>query len=92
MEKVDDGGPAFPVDCWSNPNDSNNSTWQSGMSLRAYVATKQMAAMLSRNGVYNDITEDGVPLNEQGWYFDQCAKCAVKAADALLAELSKPAP
>lgn len=92
MEKVDDGGPAFAAGGVKNPGGQASFLGHSGMSLRAYVATAQMAAMLSRNGVYSDITEDGVPLNEQGWYFDQCAKCAVEAADALLAELSKPAP
>ncbi|ARK86083.1 hypothetical protein [Burkholderia pseudomallei] len=81
MDKINDGGPAFPVaDPFAlNPRDkAEMERLASGMTLRDYFAAKAMAGMLaypgceSRGSHHNNNTPDGV------------ATMAYEYADAML--------
>lgn len=77
---------AFPLPrSTGHPEDDN-----CGMSLRAYIATKQMAAIVNA-AAFNQGAEDmllkaGVKLENFMPFF---AMLSVQAADALIAELGK---
>ena len=77
QNRVNDGGPAFPVPMV--PHDSQGGytevRWQ-GMSLRAWMAGKAMQGILA----------DGVSYD---WDVVRMAKASVTLADALIAELEK---
>ena len=91
--KIDDGGPAFPVhladgEKWIVESDPH------GMSLRAYIATAALQGMLANPAVSANTNEDG----KQVWPLDECgdggtdealASTAINLADALIAELAK---
>lgn len=44
LEKIDDGGPAYPGECGASPSDPRR-----GMSLRAYFAGQALAAQAIAN-------------------------------------------
>lgn len=76
--------PAFP----SEDDDLNRKT---GMDLRAYVATKVMAAIISRSLRPNDCNNKSVNWADTSLPPQRMtAKLAVEYADCLIAELSKP--
>ena len=67
-----DGGPAFPGSI-HYPGDQPRTLYTHGMSLRAYVATEAMGALVRHPGL------DPKKL----------ARCAAEYADALIAELER---
>ena len=83
MEKINDGGSAFPVhavyqDCGIDGNSGPvlTETINSGMTLRDYFAAKAMAAL---------ITTAGAPcLNGLDGYEQHTASASYKMADAML--------
>jgi hypothetical protein len=82
MEQIKDGGPAFPHD--------DRARWgeRSGMTLRAFIATKAMQGLLANPGgpiQQNDITGWGLTNTRA----EGVAKTACAMADALIAELEK---
>jgi len=78
VSEIKDGGPAFPRARYVRPDDAIND----GMSLRAWFAGMAMQGLIPIIG----IPEVGP---DELWDADT-AKRAVKLADAMLAELSKP--
>lgn len=66
-----DGGPAFPREDYQ----TDGSPGQSGMSLRAYIATHALAGLLANSAHNTTIAKD--------------AELAIGAADALIAELDR---
>lgn len=83
---IDDGGPAFPVppDQVVDLHHGHFSYAGQGMSLRAYIATKAMAAYI---GLSSDGYGDDARQNPS-----KAAEWAVQHADALIAELKKHQP
>lgn len=57
MSDINDGGPAFPVECYwdgektSGIQTSAKSGWETGLSVRDYFAAKAMQAMLTNVNV-----------------------------------------
>jgi hypothetical protein len=79
MTTTDDGGPAFPQ---SEVPKLGYEAPAEGMSLRDYVATKALAAMIGKdNKDGKHCCANGVPL---------LAKYAYEYADALLAARKQP--
>ena len=73
MASKNTSGPAFPVQ-YSNESDGPTIMPTTGMTIRQYAAIKAMQGLLAKHG-YIDA--------------EYIARGAVKAADALLAELEK---
>lgn len=96
MNPINDGGPAFPavesVDEYGGKGDLNpggrNAVYiesSGGMSYRAYVAAgvlPEMVVQLRHHPVF-------MATHSEGENAAECARLAVLAADALIAELSK---
>jgi len=76
------GGPAFPLGDfeWNKANAHNN-----GMTLRTYIATAAMQGLLADHKDHSDEVADGETCPQT------TARLSVEHADALIAELSKPA-
>jgi len=73
MEKINDGGPAFPFEGGEN----NGSQPHGGMSLRAYLAGKALQGIMTQQGACS--LDYGIPKNN--------ARVALANADALIAKL-----
>ena len=73
--------PAFPLAVTNNNGDTQ---WSAGMSLRTYAAIQAMKGMAA--GAYWRDSFDGAKPQR----LSVMAETAVKAADALVAELNKP--
>lgn len=79
MSELNDGGPAFPVECYyANPSEElplrglqtgNSSGWELGLSMRDYFAAKAMQALLT---------------NRESWIDSNVAVQAYDVADAML--------
>ena len=69
---TDPHAPAFP-----SPLTTETSRSSTGLSVRAYIATRAMERLLADTAV--------------AWKPGSLAKCSVSIADALIAELNKPA-
>lgn len=77
MSAHSNGGPAFPAQpIFQFPDGCETVCEQSGMTLRAYIATAAMHGLIAQR-LNGDYTESGI------------ARAAVLQADALLAELAK---
>lgn len=74
MKEINYGGPAFPVFTVGR----DTPYMDSGMSLRTYIATKAMCALMANS-------EDGVCTIEA--HMTSVAERGVMAADALIAAL-----
>ena len=75
------GGPAFPCEQGHIPDGTWNQTFEQGMTLRDYFASKAMQAMITKSSG-QDTTggKKGVPL---------IAQYAYEFADAMLKERAK---
>lgn len=71
---TDPHAPAFPSS--ATTENSHSST---GLSVRAYIATRAMERLLALS-------------TDAQWSYPLLAKRSVSIADALIAELNKPAP
>lgn len=83
--KINDGGPAFPSGSLDKGPHHCNDTTTPGMSLRAYCAVKVLPALVSL------VTAEDMKKFTPEQYHKRCARGAVLLADALIAELEKPA-
>ncbi|CUI53025.1 hypothetical protein [Achromobacter xylosoxidans] len=72
MNKINDGGPAFPQSWRTQPQDMGTS----GATLRDYFAAKAMQAQL---------TAFWAMETHHGWSHDETAREAYAMADAMLA-------
>ncbi|MEI5996800.1 hypothetical protein H3V53_06180 [Paraburkholderia bengalensis] len=76
MEKIKNGGPAFPVECdWIDGHPqgrqtANHAGWHEGMTLRDYFAAKAMQGFAACEEQYSNL--------------DTMAKAAYIWADAML--------
>ena len=79
MNKVDQGGPAFPNvpdgagDRWAN--------WDTGMSLRDYFAAQALQGFIASGRINTD--------RASSYYADSIAGNAYKLADAMIRERNK---
>ena len=84
MDKINDGGPAFPVST-SNEAEGHQdgpNTWQHpGMALRDYFASMAMQAWLSGHVAHYG--------HEAFWALDAIAQSSYEMADAMLASREK---
>lgn len=85
MSKIDDGGPAFPIE--REQEDKEGPFWSNGMSLRAYFAGQAITAI----GGWCPDHDDGstVDWTDLGEVARLRAEFAVMQADALIAELAE---
>lgn len=79
MAKVNDGGPAFPRSATAGDGGMLADRGAEGMTTRAFVAAKALASLLV------------TPAGERPVPPRAAARTAVEYADALLAELTRPA-
>lgn len=97
MNKINDGGPAFPA-AWANDSDLNaiapngqvcppfSSIPLPGMSLRDYFAAKALQGLLadpSTNTAINSTDRDFIERERQK-FADLTARAAYRMADAML--------
>ena len=81
-DKIDDGGPAFPISLTCSPSGdvyhSGQAFWRGeGMSLRVYIATAVLQGLLAYEGQHHEGDEH------------HHTKTALQYADALIIELRK---
>ena len=74
MDKINDGGPAFPVG-------SGDMRDPVGMTLRDYFASRAMQAWLSGHGAHYG--------HENFWALDAIAQSSYEMADAMIAAREK---
>ena len=79
MSKQNDGGPAFPRPTSETPGMQYRAGEQDGMSLRAFIATEAMSALIIANS-----RRDGPDMDA-----DEITAEAVAYADGLMEELEK---
>lgn len=78
MEKINDGGPAFPARKYNDSDLQGEPTiYMPGMSLRDYFAGQALIGLLA------------FPHSHRDTRIDTFAENAVAYADALIAELAK---
>jgi hypothetical protein len=72
---------AFPTEQGTDPNGCWNQTWEPGMTMREYFASMALTAAEKRTRNLTFI----------GWDMEArlIAECALRIADALIAELNK---
>ena len=75
MDKINDGGPAFPNDAAALRKE------QEGMSLRDYFASRAMQAWLSGHVAHYG--------HENFWALDAIAQSSYEMADAMIAAREK---
>jgi len=85
MDKIDDGGPAFPCEVDSTQplhRQVGNTIWQTyGLTMRDYFAAKAMQALIASRSIDH----------ENGYYDeDVVGDSAYAMADSMLATRSKP--
>jgi hypothetical protein len=85
MIKRDNGGPAFPCETYGHRNGKETTIPTNGMSLRAYIATKAMHAIIGLTTPAAIAKHSPDDLQAA----TACAACGY--ADALIAELGKEA-
>lgn len=80
MERINDGGPAFPLPLGNEDIDPS----VSGMTLRDYFAAKAMAALIGQTGT--EMADQAMIDNGfgNGQVDRLVAKCAYDYADAML--------
>jgi len=78
---INEGGPAFPINAKDWRDIPNHPA--PGMSLRAYIATKAMQALINTTTQADVAKYNGAELREA------TARGACAFADALIAELGK---
>lgn len=88
QNKINDGGPAFPALSYEYKAAGDlhpSPTMQSGMSLRVHCAVTVLPALVSL------VTAEDMKKFTPEQCHQRCARGAVMLADALIAELEKPA-
>jgi len=82
---ANDGGPAFPGYTMNDDGETVSiAKLNPGMFLRAAIAMNVLS------GIHAGGNTADIDWPQQGWH-DLAAKCAVRAADALIAELANGA-
>jgi hypothetical protein len=80
---INDGGPAFPV---TENYDRHDNEMPSGMTLRAYIATAAMAAIITKHECHDEMLMSG---ESGGSHIEASALGAVAYADALIERLNR---
>lgn len=94
MSKKNDGGPAFPIASYDhqtfNPRTVEESKrLLSGMSLRAYVATKALQGLLANAHLSRSVMKEKASEREANNLHAWHASTACQFADALIVELER---
>lgn len=82
MNKIDDGGPAFPMPSGPEPRVNEVTHFNEGMTLRDYFAAAAMQGMLAShalNNMHNGELEDHADA-----YLMRISDTAMRVADAML--------
>jgi hypothetical protein len=74
---INNGGPAFPCETYGHRNGKETTIPTNGMSVRTYIATAAMAALLSR--------EDTIANGAEELMHRELARLAYQQADAMIA-------